>query len=121
MSSQHFHCPRPAFPHDHIDYQRRKKVSLQDPATRLLLLFLAWYACDGCPAISPAILPRWLVFVANSHGYGRVENLFDAGHFFAAAFHVQSAHFVSNSFALLWSDGRQPLSFEQIDAGLLVP
>ena len=57
---------------------------------------------------------------ANRDGYCHVEDLIDALHLLTTTFHVGGAHLYCNSFALLWGDGSQALSFEQIDAGLLV-
>jgi hypothetical protein len=61
-----------------------------------------------------------VLLVPNSHSNSRVEDVFHANVFFGAALHVLSAHFLSNTHALLWCDGCESLSFQKIYTGFLV-
>lgn len=51
---------------------------------------------------------------------GGVENFVDAGHFFTAALHVESAHLLGDGLTLVGGDGGQSLCLEEVDAGALV-
>jgi hypothetical protein len=97
-----------------VSLARRVERSLKEPAVplplphasrltpwrsfSLLLLLVTSIVCDNCVDCL-------------------VENLIDAGHVLAAAFHVTSAHLSSDSHPLLLGNGRKPLGLEKIDAG----
>ena len=46
---------------------------------------------------------------------GFFKDLFNPIHFLAATFHVQCAHPRRHALTLLWGDGSEALSFEQVD------
>jgi hypothetical protein len=49
-----------------------------------------------------------------------LENFVHTGHLFTAAFHVEGAHLLGDSLALVLCDGGKPLGPEEVDAGALV-
>lgn len=57
------------------------------------------------------------MLAADGRGDGRLEDVVDALHLFAAALHVHGAHALRDGLALLGSDGGKTLSFQEVDAG----
>jgi hypothetical protein len=66
-------------------------------------------------------LCRCLVFVADGHCNGLVEDFLYTVLLFAAAFHVESTHLPGYSTTLLGGYGCEALCLEQLDTVLLVP
>lgn len=58
--------------------------------------------------------------IANGHVHGRVEDLVDSAHLFAAALHVGRTHTLRYGSSLFGRHWRETLRLEEIDAGLLV-